>query len=138
MLNDYGIKIHMSGGETADVGDIVRTIDVGYTTFARAHKNDLIVNDMKDGDVIVGIAGYGQSTYEDHYNGGMGSNGLTSARHDVFKKEYYKKYPDSFDHHSPEELIYAGKRSLTDKVDIEGREIAVSYTHLTLPTICSV
>ena len=123
MLSDYGIKIHMSGGETADVGDIVRTIDVGYTTFARAHKNDLIVNDMKDGDVIVGIAGYGQSTYEDHYNGGMGSNGLTSARHDVFKKEYYKKYPNSFDHHSPEELIYSGKRSLTDKVDIEGREI---------------
>jgi phosphoribosylformylglycinamidine cyclo-ligase len=123
MLHDHGIHIHMSGGETADVGDIVRTIDVGYTTFARTHKDELIVNDMKDGNVIVGIAGYGQSSYENSYNGGMGSNGLTSARHDVFRKEYYEKYPDSFDHHSPAELIYAGKRSLTDKVNIDGKDI---------------
>jgi len=123
MLEDNGIKIHMSGGETADVGDIVRTIDVGYTTFARSHKDKLIINNLQDGNVIVGIAGYGQSTYEDSYNGGMGSNGLTSARHDVFGKQYYDKYPDSFDHHSPKELIYSGSRSLTEKVNIEGQEI---------------
>jgi len=123
MLEDNGIKIHMSGGETADVGDIVRTIDVGYTTFARSHKGKLIINNLQDGNVIVGIAGYGQSTYEDSYNGGMGSNGLTSARHDVFSKQYYDKYPDSFDHHSPKELIYSGSRSLTEKVNIEGQEI---------------
>ena len=123
MLDDNGIKIHMSGGETADVGDIVRTIDVGYTTFARSHKDKLIINNLQDGNVIVGIAGYGQSTYEDSYNGGMGSNGLTSARHDVFGKQYYDKYPDSFDHHSPKELIYSGSRSLTEKVNIEGQEI---------------
>lgn len=143
MLSDHGVMVHMSGGETADVGDIVRTIDVGYTTFARSHKDKLIINDIKDGNVIVGIAGYGQSTYEHNYNGGMGSNGLTSARHDVFGKQYYDKYPDSFDHHSPEELIYSGSRSLTDKIDIDGQEIdlgklVLSPTRTFLPLLKKV
>ncbi len=143
MLADHGVMVHMSGGETADVGDIVRTIDVGYTTFARSHKDKLIINDIKDGNVIVGIAGYGQSTYEHNYNGGMGSNGLTSARHDVFGKQYYDKYPDSFDHHSPEELIYSGSRSLTDKIDIDGQEIdlgklVLSPTRTFLPLLKKV
>ena len=97
MLKKHGVEVHLAGGETADVGDIVRTIDVGYTAFARMKREDLIVNRVEAGDVIVGLASYGQATYESEYNGGMGSNGLTSARHDVFKKDYATTYPDSFD-----------------------------------------
>ena len=85
-LKEQGVNIHLAGGETADVGDIVRTIDVGYTAFARMKKEDLLVNNIQPGDVIVGFASYGQASYEDAYNGGMGSNGLTSARHDVLHK----------------------------------------------------
>ncbi len=120
MLKSYGVHIHLAGGETADVGDIVRTIDVGYTAFARPRKEDLIINDIQDGDCIVGFASYGLSSYENCYNGGMGSNGLTSARHDVFAKDYYSKYPDSFDSNSPEELLYSGSRKLDEQVTIEG------------------
>jgi phosphoribosylformylglycinamidine cyclo-ligase len=118
-LAKHDIKIHLAGGETADVGDIVRTIDVGYTAFGRIKRSDLIVNDIKAGDVIVGLASYGQSTYESEYNGGMGSNGLTSARHDVLHHDYMSKYPDSFDKNTPESVIYIGSKRLTDKVIIE-------------------
>ena len=88
-LKEQGVNIHLAGGETADVGDVVRTIDVGYTTFARMKKSEVIVNDIQPGDVIVGLASDGQATYENAYNGGTGSNGLTSARHDVFSKDYF-------------------------------------------------
>ncbi len=124
-MKAYDIDIHLSGGETADVGDIVRTIDVGYTAFARSAKKDLIINDIKSGDVIVGFASYGKANYESSYNGGMGSNGLTSARHDVFAKKYYAQYPDSFDANSPEEYIYSGSKSLTDTVSIDGENITL-------------
>lgn len=123
--NDLGINIHHAGGETADVGDIVRTADVGFTAFARMKKDDLIVNDIKGGDVIVAFASYGQASYEKEYNGGMGSNGLTSARHDVLHKMYMDKYPDSFDQNVPQELIYSGGRKLTDMITIDGVEIPV-------------
>lgn len=143
MLKTYGIDIHLAGGETADVGDIVRTIDVGYTAYAREHKSRLILNDIKDGDVIVGLASYGQSSYENEYNGGMGSNGLTSARHDVFDKIYRDKYPDTFDANSPIDLMYAGNRKLTDKIDINGSEIdlgklVLSPTRTFLPVLKQV
>ncbi|MBB4081021.1 phosphoribosylformylglycinamidine cyclo-ligase [Lewinella aquimaris] len=124
-MADQGVGLHLTGGETADVGDIVRTIDVGYTTFARLRRDQVIVNDIRPGNVIVGLASYGQATYEDAYNGGMGSNGLTSARHDVFKHEYADKYPESFDPAVPREVIYAGSRSLTEKITVEGTETTV-------------
>ena len=104
-MRSYGVTIHQAGGETADVGDIVRTIDVGYTAYARPRKEDLIVNNIKAGQVIVGFASYGQASYETEYNGGMGSNGLTSARHDVFSKDYFSQYPESYDPNAPEDLI---------------------------------
>ncbi len=140
MLEQYGIHIHLAGGETADVGDIVRTIDVGYTTFARMKRNDVIVNNIKAGDVIVGFASYGKAVYENEYNGGMGSNGLTSARHDVFTKEYHKKYPESFDPSIPEEYVYSGTKKLTEKITIDGFEttigkLVLSPTRTYLPLI---
>ncbi len=128
ILEDFAekdIKIHHAGGETADVGDIVRTADVGFTAFARMKKEDLIINDIKDGNVIVAFASYGQSTYEEEYNGGMGSNGLTSARHDVLDKVYRDKYPNSYDKNVPLELIYSGSRKLTESILIEGKEIPI-------------
>lgn len=117
-LAGLGIRLHLAGGETADVGDIVRTIDVGYTAFARMRRDQTIVNNIQAGDVIVGMASYGQATYEDAYNGGMGSNGLTSARHDVLAKTYAGKYPDSFDPNTPDEVIFTGTKKLTDTVEI--------------------
>lgn len=114
-LAKYGIKLHLAGGETADVGDIVRTLDVGFTAFARFPKHEVIDIQIKPGNVIVGFASYGQAEWESEYNGGMGSNGLTSARHDVFTKEYAQKYPESYDKtNQPDELVYAGKLKLTD------------------------
>lgn len=124
-MAEFGIHIHLAGGETADVGDIVRTIDVGYTAFGRLKRADLIVNDIQEGDVIVGIASYGQASYEDAYNGGMGSNGLTSARHDVLAGEYAARYPESFDPRVPAELIYAGSRRLTDEIGVAGQTLTV-------------
>lgn len=124
-MKTYGIDIHLAGGETADVGDIVRTIDVGYTAFARMKREDLIVNNMQAGDVIVGLASYGQATYEDSYNGGMGSNGLTSARHDVLDKTYATKYPDSYDANTPDEVVYIGSKKLTDIVEVDGQKLTV-------------
>lgn len=113
-LNELGVGMVLAGGETADVGDVVRTLDVGFTAFARLPKADVINIDIKPGDVIVGLASYGQATYETEYNGGMGSNGLTSARHDVLDHYLAKKYPESFDPNVPEDLVYAGSKKLTD------------------------
>ncbi|MEM0992149.1 MAG: AIR synthase-related protein [Bacteroidota bacterium] len=124
-MEKHGIHIHSAGGETADVGDIVRTIDVGYTTFARMCRDQLIVNDIQEGDVIVGLSSSGQASYEKAYNGGMGSNGLTSARHDVFAKAYATKYPESFDPNTPEAVIYVGSKKLTDTIEIEGQAITI-------------
>ncbi|WP_338814755.1 AIR synthase-related protein [Bernardetia sp. Wsw4-3y2] len=114
-LREQGITIFSTGGETADVGDLVRTIIVDSTVTARMKRSDVISTDkISEGDVIVGLESFGQATYESEYNGGMGSNGLTSARHDVLTKKYAEKYPESFDNSVPSELVYSGSRSLTD------------------------
>ena len=117
MLRDHGVNIISTGGETADVGDLVRTVIVDSTVMARARREDIIENGIRPGDVIVGLASYGQAKYEGEYNGGMGSNGLTSARHDVFNKYLGDKYPESFDSIVPQELVYSGKYRLTDKAE---------------------
>ncbi len=113
-LAELGVTLHLAGGETADVGDIVRTLDVGYTAFARMARKDVLENNIRPGQVIVGLASYGQATYETEYNGGMGSNGLTSARHDVLGHYLAEKYPESFDPNVPRHLVYAGSKKLTD------------------------
>ena len=119
-LRKYGIGIHSTGGETADVGDLVRTIIVDSTVVCRMKRSDVIDNsNIQAGDVIVGLASFGKANYEDEYNGGMGSNGLTSARHDVFENTLAKKYPASFDAAVPSDLIYSGKIKLTDEVEVE-------------------
>ncbi|MDN5212443.1 AIR synthase-related protein [Fulvivirgaceae bacterium BMA12] len=117
MLRDHGVNIISTGGETADVGDLVRTVIVDSTVMARARRDQIIENHIQPGDVIVGLASYGQAKYEEEYNGGMGSNGLTSARHDVFNKYLAQKYPESFDEAVPRELVYSGKYQLTDKLE---------------------
>lgn len=120
-LRSYGISIYSTGGETADVGDLVRTIIVDSTVTCRMKRADVISNHtIQAGDVIVGLASYGQASYEKSYNGGMGSNGLTSARHDVFNKQVAEKYPESYDPGIPYNLIFSGKKALTDKIDIPG------------------
>ncbi len=117
-MRGYGVEIYGTGGETADVGDLVRTIIVDSTVTTRMRRADVINNaDIADGDVIVGLASFGQATYETEYNGGMGSNGLTSARHDVFDHSVAEKYPETFDSAIPRELIYSGAKKLTDSVD---------------------
>ena len=140
MLKEHGVNIHLAGGETADVGDIVRTIDVGYTAFARMKREELVVNDIKAGDVIVGLSSSGQATYEDKYNGGMGSNGLTSARHDLLNFDYADEYPDSYDPNTPEEAIYVGIRKLTDGLTVDGvksdiGKLILSPTRTYLPVL---
>ena len=116
-LRALGIGIYSTGGETADVGDLVRTIIVDSTVTCRMKRSDIIDNaNIRSGDVIVGLASYGQASYEHTYNGGMGSNGLTSARHDVFEKYLAEKYPESFDTALPDELVYAGSLKLTDRI----------------------
>ncbi|MCX2474912.1 AIR synthase-related protein [Pedobacter sp. MC2016-05] len=120
-LREQGISIYSTGGETADVGDLVRTIIVDSTVTCRMKREDVISNDnIKPGDVIVALASYGQATYETEYNGGMGSNGLTSARHDVFEKSVANKYPESFDPAVPFDLVFSGQKQLTDEIEIEG------------------
>ena len=117
MLRSHGVEIYSTGGETADVGDLVRTIAVNSTIIARMKRSDVISNDnIKAGDVIVGLASYGQSNYETEYNGGMGSNGLTSARHDVLAKTYAEKYPESYDGEINKELVYSGGKLLTEEI----------------------
>ena len=138
-LRDHGITIHSTGGETADVGDLVRTIIVDSTVTARMKRSDVIDNaNIKAGDVIVGLASYGQATYETEYNGGMGSNGLTSARHDVFSKVLAKSYPESFDPSVPSELIYSGSKNLTDSVDgapLDAGKLVLSPTRTYAPIV---
>ncbi len=123
-LRDNGIDIHSTGGETADVGDLVRTLIVDSTVVCRMKRSDVISNhQIKPGDVIVGLSSYGKATYETEYNGGMGSNGLTSARHDVFSKAVAKKYPESYDNALPSEVTYCGQLNLTDKIDVSYTDI---------------
>ena len=122
-LRDMGVGIYSTGGETADVGDLVRTIIVDSTVTCRMKREDVISNhNIKAGNVIVGLASYGKATYEKEYNGGMGSNGLTSARHDVFSKYIAEKYPESFDPAVPYDLVFAGGKALTDKITTESGE----------------
>jgi phosphoribosylformylglycinamidine cyclo-ligase len=138
-LKSHGINIHSTGGETADVGDLVRTIIVDSTVTARMKRSKIINNtNIKSGDVIVGLASFGQATYENSYNGGMGSNGLTSARHDVFDNYLANKYPESFDSQVPNELVYSGKMKLTDKVEnspIDAGQLVLSPTRTYAPII---
>lgn len=139
-MKDFGINIVLAGGETADVGDIVRTIDVGITAFARMKRSEVIENQILPGDVIVGLASFGQASYEKDYNGGMGSNGLTSARHDVLSKSYAARYPDSYDTNTTESVIYTGSKNLTDTIDINGKpfeigKLILSPTRTYLPVI---
>ena len=115
-LREHGIEIYGTGGETADVGDLVRTIIVDSTVTCRMKRSEVIECHIKPGDVIVGLSSSGQATYETEYNGGMGSNGLTSARHDVFNKTIAQKYPETYDHAIPEDLVYSGGYNLTDPV----------------------
>lgn len=123
-LRSYGIGIYSTGGETADVGDLVRTLIVDSTVVCRMKRADVIDNrNIQAGDVIVGLASYGQASYETEYNGGMGSNGLTSARHDVFEKSLAKKFPESFDASVPENLVYSGKIALSQKVNVGKEEV---------------
>lgn len=138
-LKGFGVTIHSTGGETADVGDLVRTIIVDSTVTARIKRSDVIDNaNIQAGDVIVGLASYGQATYEKEYNGGMGSNGLTSARHDVFNKYLADKYPESFDAAVPDELVYSGNVKLTDAVEdspIDAGKLVLSPTRTYAPVI---
>lgn len=138
-LREQGIGIYSTGGETADVGDLVRTIIVDSTVVCRMKRSDVISNDtIQPGDVIVGLASFGQATYEDNYNGGMGSNGLTSARHDVFNKSLATKYPESFDPAVPSDLVYSGSCNLTDKVDgvpLDAGQLVLSPTRTYAPVI---
>lgn len=138
-LREYGVNIHSTGGETADVGDLVRTIIVDSTVTARMKRSDVIDNaNITEGDLIVGLASDGQATYEKEYNGGMGSNGLTSARHDVFSKYLAHKYPESFDHNVPEELVYSGSTKLTDPVagtPLDAGKLVLSPTRTYAPII---
>ncbi len=139
-MGELGIQLHLTGGETADVGDIVRTLDVGFTTFARMPREKLVINHIQAGDVVVGLASFGQASYEDAYNGGMGSNGLTSARHDVFHHAYAAQYPQSFDPALPDEVVYVGSKKLTDTLEINGHTVTVgklvlSPTRTYLPVV---
>ncbi len=135
----HGVHIRSTGGETADVGDLVRTIIVDSTVTARIRRDRVIDNArIRPGDVIVGLASFGKATYESEYNGGMGSNGLTSARHDVFAKELAKRYPESFDPSVPEELVYSGQMHLTDKipdVPLDAGKLVLSPTRTYAPVI---
>jgi phosphoribosylformylglycinamidine cyclo-ligase len=141
-LKDFGVTIHSTGGETADVGDLVRTIIVDSTVTARMKRSDVIDNaNIQAGDVIVGFASFGQANYEKGYNGGMGSNGLTSARHDVFANELAQKYPESFDASVPADLVYSGTVKLTDAVEnspIDAGKLVLSPTRTYAPIIKSI
>lgn len=141
-LSSLGVNVYPTGGETADVGDVVRTIIVDSTVACRMKREDVIDNNnIQDGDVIVGLSSSGQATYEKEYNGGMGSNGLTSARHDVFHNYIVNKYPESFDNSIPSELVYSGKLKLTDNIDklgINAGKLVLSPTRTYAPIISEV
>ena len=138
-LRNMGVGIYATGGETADVGDLVRTIIVDSTVTCRMKRSDIINNaNIRPGDVIVGLASFGQATYENKYNGGMGSNGLTSARHDVFAKYLAEKFPESYDHNVPEELVYSGHYKLTDEIEklgLDAGQLVLSPTRTYAPVI---
>ena len=139
-IRNYGITLHLAGGETADVGDIVRTVDVGITAFSRLRTDELIINNIKDKNVIIGFSSYGQSAYEDNYNSGMGSNGLTSARHDIFSDIYRHKYPESYAPETDINFIYSGSKLLTDKIEIDNNKFdlgkfVLSPTRTYLPVL---
>ncbi|MEE0978344.1 MAG: AIR synthase-related protein [Muribaculaceae bacterium] len=138
-LRQQGVGIYSTGGETADVGDLVRTIIVDSTVTCRMRRDKVIDNaNIKGGDVIVGLASYGKASYETDYNGGMGSNGLTSARHDTFNKEIARKYPETFDPALPQELVYSGSRSLTDPVEgapVNAGKLVLSPTRTYAPVV---
>ena len=141
-LSEMGIKVTVTGGETADVGDLVRTVIVDSTVVARMRRADVIDNSaIAAGHVIVGFASYGQTTYEGEYNGGMGSNGLTSARHDVFQNQLAEKYPESFDSGLPSELVYTGSYALTDAVSdapLDAGRLVLSPTRTYLPLVKAI
>lgn len=138
-LRNMGVGIYATGGETADVGDLVRTIIVDSTVTCRMKRSDIINNaNIRPGDVIVGLASFGQAIYENKYNGGMGSNGLTSARHDVFAKYLAEKFPESYDHNVPEELVYSGHYKLTDEIEklgLDAGQLVLSPTRTYAPVI---
>ena len=138
-LREQGIGIHSTGGETADVGDLVRTIIVDSTVVCRMKRSDVISNHtIQPGDVIVGLASFGQASYENEYNGGMGSNGLTSARHDVFSKKLASEFPESYDPSVPESLVYSGEKDLTDAVEgspLDAGKLVLSPTRTYAPVI---
>lgn len=142
MLRDHGVGIYSTGGETADVGDLVRTIIVDSTVIGRMKRSEVVSNtNIQAGDVIVGLASDGQSVYENKYNGGMGSNGLTSARHDVLGKYLVTKYPESFDPFIPDSLVYSGSRNLTDAVegiDLNVGQLILSPTRTYAPVIIAI
>ena len=141
-MKSYGVIIHSTGGETADVGDLVRTIIVDSTVTARMSREKVIDNaNIKAGDVIVGLSSFGQATYETEYNGGMGSNGLTSARHDVFGNYLAIKYPESFDDAVPQELVYSGSQTLTSPVEgssLDAGKLVLSPTRTYAPIIKAI
>ncbi len=142
MLRQHGMEIYSTGGETADVGDLVRTIIVDSTVTARMKRSDIIDNaNIQAGDVIVGLASYGKAIYESEYNGGMGSNGLTSARHDVFDHGYAKKYPETFDKAVPDDLVYSGKYKVTDEVpgvEVNIGKLVLSPTRTYAPVMLKI
>jgi len=141
-MRQYGIEIHTTGGETADLGDLVRTVVVDSTLIAQSKRNEIIDNaNINKNQVIVGFASYGQTTYEKQYNGGMGSNGLTSARHDVFSNIYREKYPESYDTSLPNDVVYCGKTLLTDSVagsPIDAGKLVLSPTRTYAPLVKSI
>ncbi len=140
-LREQGVPVYSTGGETADVGDLVRTIIVDSTVVARSRRSDIIENRIVPGNVIVGLSSSGQATYEDSYNGGMGSNGLTSARHDVFGAYLAAKYPESFDPDVPAELVYSGSKTLTESIEsvgLDAGKLVLSPTRTYAPVIREV
>ena len=139
-LKQLGLSIYLAGGETADVGDIVRTLDVGFTMFSRIKKDDVININIKPGDVVVGLSSSGIASYEKEYNSGIGSNGLTSARHDIFSNYLAKKYPESFNPQIPNELVYSGSKKLTDIFvnNLTFGKMALSPTRTYLPVMKAV
>ncbi len=141
-MRQHGIEIHTTGGETADLGDLVRTVVVDSTLIAQSKRNEIIDNaNINENQVIVGFASYGQTTYEKQYNGGMGSNGLTSARHDVFSNIYREKYPESYDTSLPNDVVYCGKTFLTDSVEgspVDAGKLVLSPTRTYAPLVKSI
>ncbi len=140
-MRSYGINIHYMGGETADMGDIIRTVTVDSTITCRPRRSEIIENNINPNHVIVGLASYGKATYEDEYNSGIGSNGLTAARHDALDKIYVSKYPESFDPNTPLDLVYSGTKKLTDKVDgapLNAGQLILSPTRTYAPVMKQV